>query len=428
MTGYRSPTKTIAALVLLALIIQGCADSETTGPEGSHENRAPAFTTAPPLSITHDSLYVYDFTVGDPDGDETTVRGVMVPSWLSLDSVNLMLSGVAGVDNIGEHEVRLAVTDGRLETTLRYMLTVEAGTAHLIYEGSWIDRLGSPLYYLGHDGQPYESEHFVVYSGFSSMEARAYVAGLAEESFTELKATFEITSDAELWYTTPDKMIDIFAMRYQGADIRYTGVAYRDGFLVIAYDSPRYDLEGFTPERYKSLVKHEFMHDLEFLLLDSQNFEPHTDVWFREGVATYISGPRASDITTREQLLEWMDLRQALRGQGNPIAVHEWNDFPPEILRAGRTGSYYPSFGLAVAYLVDPEGHGKSWSDVKGVYVDMREGDPFALAFENWMGMSVADYEESFFDLMLAYLPSGSPVADRAPYVDVIEPVPVLGR
>ena len=68
------------------------------------------------------------------------------------------------------------------------------------------------------------------------------------------------------------------------------------------------------------------------------------------------------------------------------------------------TALWDPSFELAARYLLDPEGHGRTWLDVKRVFLDLRTGHTFARAFANHMGMSLAHYEENFFTLMFAYL------------------------
>ena len=66
-------------------------------------------------------------------------------------------------------------------------------------------------------------------------------------------------------------------------------------------------------------------------------------------------------------------------------------------------------YRLAVEYLMDADGFGKSPQDLVGIFTDMADGSDFPTAFENRVGISEADYEEQFFDLMNAYLPEGKP-------------------
>ncbi len=65
---------------------------------------------------------------------------------------------------------------------------------------------------------------------------------------------------------------------------------------------------------------------------------------------------------------------------------------------------YYPMFQLAVTYLLDANGHGKSMRDLKDLYLDVRNGAVFATAFRDRMEIGLADYEAQFFDLMTDYL------------------------
>ena len=66
---------------------------------------------------------------------------------------------------------------------------------------------------------------------------------------------------------------------------------------------------------------------------------------------------------------------------------------------------------LAVEYLLDPDGLGRSPKDLAAVMVDMGNNVSFAEAFENHIGFSQSDYETQFFALMDTYLPqSESPL------------------
>ena len=61
-------------------------------------------------------------------------------------------------------------------------------------------------------------------------------------------------------------------------------------------------------------------------------------------------------------------------------------------------------FHLAVEYMMDADGLGKSPQDARDLFLDMGEGATFSSAFENRMGIPLRDYEEQFFDLMNDYL------------------------
>ena len=83
----------------------------------------------------------------------------------------------------------------------------------------------------------------------------------------------------------------------------------------------------------------------------------------------------------------------------NPVKIHEWEDMPS----GGRR--YYNMFGLAVKYLLDNHGHGKTTTDVLDMYRYMAYSrDGFADAFERYMGMSVQQYENDYWDLIVDFL------------------------
>lgn len=102
-------------------------------------------------------------------------------------------------------------------------------------------------------------------------------------------------------------------------------------------------------------------------------------------------------MTSLAQMGEWRIPEDHI----NPISIHEWADFP---LPNERTGEYYPMFGLAVRYLLDENGQGKTILDVKAMFNDMLTTRDFATSFETYMGMSVGYYEENFFALMESFL------------------------
>ena len=62
-------------------------------------------------------------------------------------------------------------------------------------------------------------------------------------------------------------------------------------------------------------------------------------------------------------------------------------------------------FQLAVEYLLDDDGLGRSLDDMRNLIIDVGEGSTFAAAFESRMGIGLDDYETRFFDLMDDYLP-----------------------
>ncbi len=239
----------------------------------------------------------------------------------------------------------------------------------LLYDGSWV-QAGFPF---GHDGMPYESDNFIVYSGYSAQEERRYVALELEECFVELKASLDVTNHDEFDYPSQQDRIDVLTLKQQGINVFWTGAAYRYGLVVHAPDSPRYVREGYTRSLYRQLLKHELTHVTEYLLVGTQGDQTWVEKWFHEGIATYLAGIPPNQVTQVAEVQTWLDEMSGLSGGGNPIAVKTVDHYPPEVRTdVAVLSKYYMFFELAVRYVFDPHGHGASVEDVKAMYLDIR--------------------------------------------------------
>lgn len=249
------------------------------------------------------------------------------------------------------------------------------------------------------------TEHFTVYSGFSSQTERKYVADALEGHFADYRTRFDIQSLEELDGWTERTTIPVLTLRYQGTDVLWTGQSYRYGLIVHAPDSPRYAREGYTRALYDQLLRHELMHVLEYYLVGQRGTYESVQKWFHEGIATVMGGTPPSAIRSTATLHQWQQDMHAYPGMGNPIAIRTGADYPSAIQNdAVQLGRYYMAFELAVRYLLDPIGAGKTPADVKAMYLDIRNGMSFDDAFQAHMGLSVESYETDFFSLMEQYL------------------------
>ncbi len=264
------------------------------------------------------------------------------------------------------------------------------------YGGSW-----TPYWpVLVHDGEPVETEHFIVFSNFSSADARLDLGTRADVLWPEILELYRVSPDAFTWLPSYDShKIHLFADYGQMAQ---SGLAYRDGAIMRAIDHPNY-LMFYTPESYRRVLKHEISHVVEFLLIGSSAYQQANSVWLREGAATY-SGGAGSPVDTVDKLRTWRTNMANVPGAGNPIAIFTWTDFPQEIRDANRTIEYYPLFQLATRYLVDPLGLGKTMDDLTAMYDDLGDGVAFEDAFQANFGLSVQVYEADFFNRMEAFL------------------------
>jgi hypothetical protein len=133
-------------------------------------------------------------------------------------------------------------------------------------------------------------------------------------------------------------------------------------------------------------------------------------VWFSEGTAEALGCPSAAAPRT----LDEVNARIAKYGRINPVAWRvdlpmvareEAEGVPGVTYRDAYLNYYYPMAHLAVQYLLDADGLGRSPQDLAAVMLDMGGGASFASAFETHIGLSQSDYEAQFFARMDAYLP-----------------------
>jgi hypothetical protein len=99
-----------------------------------------------------------------------------------------------------------------------------------------------------------------------------------------------------------------------------------------------------------------------------------------------------------------VDSSYSLSGAGNPVKIHAWYDFPSQVQQEKSQGLWYPIFELAVRYILDNKGYGKSMTDIKNLFLDLRSTNSFSLSFERMTGTSLENFENNFFNLILPFL------------------------
>jgi len=249
---------------------------------------------------------------------------------------------------------------------------------------------------IPHDGRILESDHFLVFSDASSDTVRLQYADMAEESLIELLEAFHISSAEELGVYTdrPETKITIYCSAER--DVYMHAFAY--GFVLFDVNHSVWEVP-WAPMRRKNsrtIVKHETMHVVQ-MLQGSGVSGPWAEVWFSEGIAEYVSGGSFLSIESWSQVSKW--LRDETNT--NPVTIRvAWEDIPA----GGDPAKYYPMFGLAVEYLLDPKGRGRTLADVLNVLTDLGGGSNFHAAFEANMGLSVDTYRTQFFDLIQDFL------------------------
>jgi Ca2+-binding RTX toxin-like protein len=78
-------------------------------------NRVPTFTTTGPTNAHSGTMFTYQITTGDADGDTRTITALDLPAWLTLtDNGNgtATLSGTPSDADVGPNQILLRVNDG----------------------------------------------------------------------------------------------------------------------------------------------------------------------------------------------------------------------------------------------------------------------------------------------------------------------------
>jgi hypothetical protein len=147
---------------------------------------------------------------------------------------------------------------------------------------------------------------------------------------------------------------------------------------------------------YRNIVKHEVMHVVQFLLGAGVD-GVWGDAWFGEGIAEYVSGGSFYHVESWGKVESWRSDATHV----NPLTIRRyWDDIP----EGGNPGKYYPMFGLAVEYLLDEKGEGRSLLDVKRMILAMAQGSSFQSAFESHLIVSLDRYRQDFYELMAEFL------------------------
>lgn len=264
-------------------------------------------------------------------------------------------------------------------------------------KGSWAKY--TP-YNWTHDGDPYQSIYCDIYSDAAGSEMKQELGAIADESFGRILQLFDFQDMADFRYPPGYAKIEIYLNRNHTENIAW---AYWGGFIITLRTS---EISGHWYDYTVYTVGHELTHVFEFLIEGREWLA--TEFWFKEGIAVYIGCLRSSAFQTIQTLSEleaWIAQNRDIPGQGNPITIHQDVDFPPA---ANRT-RYYQLFELAVRYLLNSRGLGKTYAEVLQLFYELRRGVSFAVSFVDYFGITVNEYEETFFELLRIYLGGGSP-------------------
>lgn len=388
--------------LLALLIIAGCSEA----PVDAGTNQVPKPSKIAIVSGNNQQGKAAQ-TLGSPvvvllaDKEGKPVEGAKV-SFRILSGGGVVSDTIAGANSQGHASAVWTLGTGP-EYILKATLVDAAPAAQAVYlyansnleiKTSWtsnIDfKLGTRV--IPHDNRILESNNFLTFSDASSDDVKIIFSKMAEESFAEIKQSFGIQGNEEL------RMFKSKMTIFTNKSLNIDQSAFAYGFFLYGQDSEVSIYIGNDDFRYRREVKHETMHAFQWVfgLTGTRGYgKPPT--WFAEGIAEYISGGYFTPITTTDQLKEWIEGE----GHSNPIYIRDPVEYP---VPYEQTWEYYSIFNLAVRYLLDKQGHGRTFHDVRAMYADMLVSGNFNSSFERTMGMSVSYYGEHFFELMNTFI------------------------
>lgn len=242
-------------------------------------NRAPVISIFPDRSADHNRLYEQRFSVSDADGDEVSV-GVQAPAWLSFDPAVNLISGLAGEESIGTHEVTVRATDGVVTTESKYTIVVQFG--EIVCNEGWVSPAESPFvlpYPVGKTQSIIQSyctqfshNNWFAYDidtqiGDTLIASRSGVVIFLQESFVDNTQVngeqnfvfIEHVDGTVMWYvhlTNNGVLVEVGDSVVQGQPIAISGnsgaTAGPHVHLVLSRDRTNFDREVSLPVSYRN--------------------------------------------------------------------------------------------------------------------------------------------------------------------------------
>ncbi|MCP4542676.1 MAG: tandem-95 repeat protein [Chloroflexi bacterium] len=93
----------------------------------NNTNDTPLFSSSPVTEVLRNTLYSYNISTGDDDGDSVAITAPVKPAWLTLNDNGdgtATLSGIPTSSDVGAHSISLRVSDSISSSTQPFTLTV----------------------------------------------------------------------------------------------------------------------------------------------------------------------------------------------------------------------------------------------------------------------------------------------------------------
>ena len=253
--------------------------------------------------------------------------------------------------------------------------------------GSWVT--WSP-YTWDHDGYPVTGTYCKLYSDGVMREKRPELVQFADNTLMDIIREFHFTQQDQFSYPPGYSHIHV-----------YLNLENEPAIAAAFWGSVLLTVHSLEPDtnRLAYLMKHELTHTFEYLI--EGRAELGTDVWFREGLAVFCgSNGSWNHVSSVHDLEEWMAKNEEFDNGGNPISIHQWEDFP----EGSDITGYYTVFDAVMKYLLDEYGLAKSHDDVLALFFEIRNGTAFTDAFEMHFGISLDVFEEEIFGRLEKWL------------------------
>lgn len=265
------------------------------------------------------------------------------------------------------------------------------------FQPRWVQdvRLSPSLEEYIHDNRVYETEHCLVFSDEASDDTKIQFGEMAEQAIEELNDFFMLSKGNSFTIRRDDSnsKIQVVCNRNDARPQQ----SFQYGFMLYTLDSP-YCFA--TEENLYREIKHEMVHVFQMYMDGSSRRYGYG--WFREGLAEYAADggffPQITTLSYFNELRLLMDTRNI-----HPLKLYwsQLREHPGEVHSAA-----YSMSGLAMRFLLDPVGRGKSVVEIKRLFETLKQNEVIAFddAFRNHLGLDIHDFENGFYQEMPNYL------------------------
>ena len=131
-------------MACVTLTTVGCIDSVD---QPVQENFEPKINSIDAQTLVALTNYTYTVAASDANSEDiVTLSAIDLPAWLTFDAATGLLTGMPEKDDTGEHTVTITASDGELETSATYTITVSTALTGSQWEMLWSDEFeGSTL-------------------------------------------------------------------------------------------------------------------------------------------------------------------------------------------------------------------------------------------------------------------------------------------